>query len=124
MGRRSSFALLPQGFHHHGTPEMVTIDKSGASTVAPATLNAGKSNESIIAIRQRKYLNNRVENDRRNIKRRIKLMTGFRSFRRPQTILAGVELYPMIRKGQYKYQGGDGLLPSEHFYRLAVCKNR
>lgn len=54
-----------------------------------------------MAIRLSKYLNNLVEQDRRNIKRRIRSWQGFKSFRRAQTILAGIELIHMIRKGQY-----------------------
>ncbi|OTA14415.1 transposase [Xenorhabdus vietnamensis] len=76
---------------HHGEPEMVTIDKSGANTVALATLNADKPEEENITIRQSKYLNNLVEQDHRNIKRRIRQMLGFKSFRRAQTLLAGID---------------------------------
>lgn len=36
-------------------------------------------------------------------------MLGFKSFRRAQTILAGIELIHMILKGQFKHQQGDGL---------------
>lgn len=93
---------------------------SGANTAALATLNAGKSADECITVRQSKYLNNRVEQDHRNIKRRIKLMTGFKSFRRAQTILAGIELAHMIRKGQYQNPSGDGLSPAEPFYLMTA----
>ncbi|MDE8559235.1 IS6 family transposase [Pantoea vagans] len=116
----AALRFFRKAIRHHGAPEFVTIDKSGANTAALATLNAGKSDEETIAIRQSKYLNNLIEQDHRNIKRRIKLMTGFKSFRRARTILAGIELHHMIRKEQYKYQGGDGLSPAEQFYLLAV----
>ncbi|KNA26168.1 integrase (plasmid) [Pantoea ananatis] len=98
----------------------VTIDKSGAYTAALDTLNAGRPEEETITIRQSKYLNNLVEQDHRNIKRRIKLMTGFKSFRRAQTLLAGIELVHMIRKGQYQHPHGDGLSPAEQFYLLTA----
>ncbi|EKP26909.1 ISYps1 transposase [Klebsiella michiganensis] len=65
---------------------MVTIDKSGANTAVLATVNANKSEEEIITIRQSKYLNNLIEQEHRNIKRRIRLMLGFKSFRRAQTL--------------------------------------
>ncbi|ENM1808710.1 DDE-type integrase/transposase/recombinase, partial [Klebsiella variicola] len=109
-----------KAIRHHGEPEMVTIDKSGANTAALATLNAGKPDEETITIRQSKYLNNRVEQDHRNIKRRIRLMLGFKSFRRAQTILAGIELLHMIRKGQYQHPAGDGMSPAEQFYLLVA----
>ncbi|WP_145563169.1 DDE-type integrase/transposase/recombinase, partial [Yersinia aldovae] len=88
---------------HHGEPEVVTIDKSGANTAALATLNADKPDEEAITVRQSKYLNNLIEQDHRNIKRRSRPMLGFKSFRRAQTILTGIELSNMIRKGQYQH---------------------
>jgi len=59
-----------------------------------------------------------VEQDHRNIKHRIKLMTGFKSFRRAQTILAGIKIIHMLRKGQRQHPRGGGLSPAEQFYFL------
>jgi putative transposase len=81
------------------------------------TLNAGKPDDETITVRQSKYLNNLVAQDHRSIKRR---MPGFKSFRRVQTILAGIELIHMIRKGQYQHPQGDELSPAEQFYLLAA----
>ncbi|WP_439292370.1 MULTISPECIES: IS6 family transposase [Rahnella] len=121
--RRDAAAALRffrKAIHHHGEPEVVTIDKSGANTAALATLNAGKPEEEPITIRQSKYLNNLIEQDHRNIKRRIRPMLGFKSFRRAQTILAGIELVHMIRKGQYQHPAGEHLSPAEQFYLLVA----
>ncbi|CNC89203.1 transposase [Yersinia frederiksenii] len=104
---------------HHGEPEVVTIDKSGANTTALATLNVDKPEDATITVRQNKYLNNLIEQDHRNIKRRIRPMLGFKSFRRAQTIVAGIELVHMIRKGQLQHLAGDRLSPAEQFYLLA-----
>jgi transposase-like protein len=93
---------------------------SANNTVVLATLNAGKPDEETITIRQSKYLNNLVEQDHRNIKRRIRPMLEFNSFRRAQTLLAGIELVQMISKGQYQHPQGDGLSPAEQFYLLAA----
>lgn len=109
-----------KAIRRHVEPEVVTIDKSGADTAALATLNAGKPDEETITIRQSKYLNNLVEQDHRNIKRRTRPMLGFKSFLRAQTILAGIELIHMIRKGQRQHPAGDGLSPAEQFYLLAA----
>ncbi len=98
----------------------MTIDKSVANTAALATFNADKPYEEAIIVRQSKYLNNLVEQDHRNIKRRTRLMTGFKSFRRAQTILAGIEPRHMIRKGQYQHPKSGGLSPAGQFYLLAV----
>lgn len=116
----AALRFFRKAIRHHGAPEVVTIDKSGANTAALATLNAGKSDEATIAIRQSKYLNNLVEQDHRNIKRRTRLMQGFKSFRRAQTILAGIELINMIRKGQYQHPAGDGMSQAEQFYLVAA----
>ena len=116
----AALRFFRKAIRHHGEPEVVTIDKSGANTAALTTFNADRPDEESITIRQNKYLNNLVEQDHRNIKRRIRLMTGFKSFRRAQTMLAGIELVHMIRKGQYQHPAGDGLSPADQFYLLAA----
>jgi putative transposase len=62
---------------HHGVPETVTIDQSGANLAALKVINAER--ETPIKIRQRKYLNNIVEQDHRAIKRRTRPMLDSRS---------------------------------------------
>ncbi len=52
--------------------------------------------------RQCKYLNNIVEQDHRNIKRRITINTGFKDFESAQRTLAGIEIVNIIRKNQIK----------------------
>jgi putative transposase len=99
---------------------VVTIDKSVANTAALATLNADKLEDETITIRQSKYLNNLVEQDHRNIKRRTRPMLGFKSFRRAQTILAGIELIHMLRKGQFLHPAGGHLSPADQFYLLTA----
>lgn len=116
----AALRFFRKAIRQHGEPEVVTIDKSGANTAALGTLNAGKPDEETITVRQSKYLDNLVEQDHRNIKRRIRQMLGFKSFRRAQTILAGIELIHMIRKGQFPHPAGDGLSPAEQFYLLAA----
>ena len=111
----AALRFFRKAIRQHGVPEVVIIDKSGANTTALATLNAGKPDEETITVRQSKYLNNLVAQDHRNIKRRIRQMLGFKSFRRAQTILAGIELIHMICKGQFQHPAGDGLSPAEHF---------
>jgi transposase-like protein len=53
-------------------------------------------------LRQSKYLNNRIEQDHRNIKRIVKPMMGFQSFNTARRTLRGIEAMAMIRKGQVK----------------------
>ena len=51
-------------------------------------------------LRQRKYLNNIVEQDHRFLKRRVKPGLGFASFNTARRTLRGYEVMNMIRKGQ------------------------
>ncbi|MDE9472924.1 IS6 family transposase [Xenorhabdus bovienii] len=114
----AALRFFHKAIRHHGEPEVVTIDKSGANKAALASLNAGKPKKNRIKIRQSKYLNNLIEQDHRRIKRRIRLMLGFKNFRRAQTLLAGIELLCILSKGQYVQQYGISISPAEYFYLL------
>ncbi|HHL2713228.1 TPA: IS6 family transposase [Yersinia enterocolitica] len=116
----AALRFFRKAIRHHDEHEIVTLDKSGANMAALTTLNADKSDEERITVRQNKYLNNHVEQTHRNIKRRIRPMLGFKSFRRAQTLLAGIELIHIIRKGQYQHPQSEGLSPEEQFYQLAA----
>ena len=100
----------------NGAPETVTIDKCGANRVGLNAINADR--EVPIKIRQSKYLNNVVEQDHRAIKRIVRPMLGFRSFRCARIILDGIELMHMIAKGQMKSDGGRHRSVPEQFYDL------
>ena len=52
-----------------------------------------------VTLRQCKYLNNIVEQNHRAVKRVTRPMLGFKSFIYAQSILAGIEIMQMIRKG-------------------------
>jgi transposase-like protein len=98
-----------------GTPKKITIDKSGANTAAIASHNSEL--DAVIEIRRIKYLNNIVEQDDRAIKRLVRPMLGFKSFRSAEVTLAGIELMHMIRTGQL-WTTGD-LCPAQQLYSLA-----
>ena len=101
----------------NGVPQTVTIDKSGANLAGLNAINADR--EGPIKIRQSKYLNNVVEQDHRAIKRIVRPMLGFKSFRCARIILGGIELVHMIAKGQMKSDGGRHRSAAERFYDLA-----
>ena len=65
--RKAALRFLRKAIKWNGTPEKITIDKSGANTAAIESHNA--ETEAGIEIRQIKYLNNIVEQDHRAIKR-------------------------------------------------------
>ncbi|WP_232455492.1 transposase, partial [Burkholderia ubonensis] len=98
-------------------PETVTIDKSGANLAALKDLNATR--EQPIKIRQRKYLNNIIEQDRRAIKRRTRPMMGFKDFHCARVLLGGIEVMHMIAKGQMKDDRKNRTL-AEQFYSFAA----
>jgi transposase, IS6 family len=52
--------------------------------------------------RRGRWLNNRVEQDHRRIKRRTRPMLGFKGFRTARRTLAGVEAVAMLAKGQVR----------------------
>jgi transposase-like protein len=101
----------------NGEPETVTIDKSGANLAALQALNANR--ETPIRIRQKKYLNNVVDQDHRAIKRRTRPMLGFKNFRCARIILGGIEIMHMIVKGQMK-NGGIAQTAAQQFYSFVA----
>jgi transposase-like protein len=96
--RKAALRFLRKAIKGNGTPEKIMIDKSGANTSAIESYST--ETEAGIEIRQIKYLNNIVEQDYRAIKRLIRPMLGFKSFRSAAVTLAGIELMHMIRKSR------------------------
>lgn len=47
--------------------------------------------------------NNRIDQDHRAIKKRVRQMLGFKSLNSACVILDGIEMVHMMRKGQAKY---------------------
>jgi putative transposase len=101
----------------HGVPEKITIDKSGANTATMEGLRADSGAD--IELRQSKYLNNIVEQDHRAIKRIVRPMLGFKSFRCASILIAGIEIMHMIKKGQLDCSEGQASSAAEKFYSLA-----
>lgn len=89
----------------HPCPLTVTLDKSGSNRKAVDSFNAGFSRYKPVTVRQNKYLNNRIEQDHRFIKRRTRAMQGFKTFRSAQILLSGIELMHMFRKKQFNING-------------------
>ena len=101
----------------NGDPDKVAMGKSGANKAAIDAINAGR--DVPILVRQVKYLNNIVEQDHRAIKRVTRPMLNFKSFRSAGSLLAGIELIHMIRKGQFDIDGADAMSFADQFYALA-----
>jgi transposase-like protein len=102
--------LLLKAPKRHGRPERIVID--GSQTNREAILYCDTADRlqdrsrgalKPICIRQSAYLNNRIEQDRRAIKRRVRPMLGFQALASARVILGGIEMIHMMRKGQAKY---------------------
>jgi putative transposase len=96
----SAQKFLNKAIGNNGNPRIINIDKSGANKEGIKTFN--KRNFTNVEWRQCKYLNNIVEQDHRNVKRRISITTGFKEFESAQRTLAGIEVVNIIRKNQIK----------------------
>jgi putative transposase len=66
------------------------------------------------------YLNNRIEQDHRAVKRRVRSMLGFQSVASARAILGGIEMIHMMRKQQAKYAGVRHPSIAEQFHLLAA----
>jgi putative transposase len=119
--------FLSRAMKRHGRPERIVID--GSQTNREAILSCDvtdrlqdRSRRKLKPIRilQSAYLNNRIEQDHRAIKRRVRPMMGFKAMSSARVILGGIEMVHMMRKGQAKYACAQQLSLAEQFERLAA----
>jgi transposase-like protein len=73
-----------------------------------------------IESRQIKYLNNRVEQDHRSIKRIVRPMMRFKSFRSARVTRQGIEPMHRIKKGLSVSGDNQALSIAGQFYSLAT----
>ena len=72
-----------------------------------------------IELRQSKCLNNIDEQDHRAIKRIVRPMLGFRTFRCARILIAGIDKMHMIREGQFTDIKDQASSPANQFYSRA-----
>src|SRR5262245_10453622 len=117
--QETALRLLQKAIRRNGVPEKITIDGSAADEAAIKRYN--EEHGTYIRIRQVKYLNNIVEQDHRGVKRVTRPMLGFKSFNAAQCTLVGIELMPILKKGQLAGEEGvEGLTPAGQFYALSA----
>ena len=85
---------------HTQEPRVINVDKNAAYPPAVDNIKPEEQLPKTTELRQVKYLNNRVEQDHRFIKRLTKPGMGFSSFNTARRTLRGFEAMNMIRKGQ------------------------
>lgn len=81
---------------HTQSPRVINIDKNAAY---PKAIDALKEKEELseqVELRQNKYLNNRIEQDHRFIKRLVKPGMGFGSFNTARRTIKGYEIMNML----------------------------
>jgi transposase-like protein len=84
-------------------PRVMNVDKNPAYPAAVEALKADGVIPGRVELRQCKYLNNRIEQDHRAIKKRVWLAKGYGSFHSAWRTLQGIEAIHMIRKGRVRF---------------------
>ena len=118
--------FFTKAIERHGRPQRIVID--GSQTNREAIISCDMTSRlqerrhihtKPIRIRQSQYLNNRIEQDHRRIKRRVRPMLGFKAFSSATMTLPGIEMVQMMRKrlGRYSYNPNPSL--AEQFDALA-----
>jgi transposase-like protein len=85
-----------------GTPRVITLDTYAASHRAVQELKSEGRLLRRVRVRSSKYLNNRIEQDHRRIKQRIRPMLGWKRFDNAAVTISGIELVQKIQKHQFK----------------------
>ncbi len=118
---------LRKAFRRHGRPDRIVIDGSQTNKEAILSCDAegrlqDRSRRRLkpIRIRQSQYLNNRIEQDHRAVKRRVRSMLGFKSADSARVIIGSIELIHMMRKQQAKYACNQQLSLAEQFHLLSA----
>jgi len=112
--------FFKQAIAANGQPDRVNIDKSGANFAGLQAVNVilkFKGSGQLITIRQKKYLNNILEQDHCFIKHITGPMLGFKALHSAAATIAGIEAAHMIRKGQF---GANSLSALKKFAALAA----
>lgn len=106
-----------------GWPRTINLDGNQASHLALRMLGEEDPRWQRVVVRERRYLNNIVEQDHRAIKSRCASMLGFKSFGTAAITLAGIELAHRIRKGQFSFGNGEdrGTSSLKHLWDLAIA---
>ena len=85
------------------SPRVINVDKNAAYPIAIRELKAEGTLSPRTRLRPCRYLNNRVEQDHRFVKRRVRLAMGYGSFRTAWKTLQGIETMHMINKGRVRW---------------------
>ena len=94
--------FLRKAMSNERSPVKITLDAYAASHRAVADLKDSGELPKRVQVRTSKYSNNRIEQDHRRIKQRLRPMLGLKSFQTAAVVIGGIELAEKIKKGQFK----------------------
>ena len=119
--------FLRKALQRHGRPDRIVIDGSQTNREAIIACDGesrlrdrSATRLKPIRIRRSQYLNNRIEQDHRRIKRRIRPMMGFKAFLSATATLAGIEMVHMMRKRQGRFAFNPAPSMMQQFEAIAA----
>ncbi len=96
-------------------PRVINVDKNAAYPLAVEELKEERLLNSESELRQVKYLNNRVQQDHRAVKRITRAGLGYKSFCTAWRTIRGIEIMHMINKGQVERVNQKDVLGQKEF---------
>jgi transposase, IS6 family len=108
---------------HVSKPRVITVDKNPTYPIAVEELRKEKNMLSGVKLRQKKYLNNILEQDHRFIKKRVRSMLGLKCFLTATYILIDIEAMHMIKKKQVHQRVKSVQYGVEFIHRLFRITN-
>ena len=103
------------GNNHAATPRVISVDKNPVYPVVFKELKLEGTIPKSTKFRQKKYLNNIVEQSHRFIKRLIKNNQWFQHFNTAKNTISGYEIMNMIRRGQVRFVAAGDVLAQKKF---------
>jgi transposase-like protein len=96
-------------------PRVINVDKNPAYPAAIRVLKQEGVLPPRVRVRQCKYLNNVIEQDHRNVKKRAWLAKGYNTFQSACRTLEGIETVNMIRKGRVRWVAKKDVVAEARF---------
>ena len=119
--------FLRKALERHGRLDRIIIDASQTNREAIVACDGenrlqDRSSRPLKPIRidQSRYLNNKIEQDHRPIKGRIRSLLGFKSIAAAETIFSGIKMFHMMRKHQARQAYNPAPSFAEQFDILAA----
>jgi transposase-like protein len=103
------------GNNHAAEPRVISVDKNKAYPPAFDELKSEGILPKACRFRQKKYLNNIIEQSHRFIKRLIKNNHWFQTFKTAKNTIAGYEIINMIRRGQVRFVAKGDIIAQKQF---------